>query len=286
MMTELPPDSNQHSGAFLGDTPERSYAGLLRRFTRFAAPEIQRLIDSLDLEPGSWVLDAGCGAGGTTAWLAEAVGTRGAVVAMDLSHPHCLATRSEAPRGRVVQADLLRHPFRPGRFDLVWTMNTLNHLESPASGCRALGTTLRRGGRLVAVQGHFLPEMLFAWDDLLERAVTDACCRAYLERYGRDLGEMADQRRLLGALQDAGLRRVRARTVVIERQQPLSPDDRDYFLHTVFRGHWGPWLHPYLTGEQRRRLERLCDPDSPEFCLDRPDFHHLQTLTAVTGEVP
>lgn len=272
------------SKAFLGDGPTSSYADLLQHYTRFAAPEIQQIIESLGLEPGGRILDAGCGAGMTTGWLTERVCPTGLVVGMDLSRAHCRIAHEQAPWAMVVQAGLPRHPLRRQCFDLVWVMNTLNHLEHPVAGCRALAETLRPGGRLVALQGHFLPEMLFAWDDRLERAVTDACCQVYLDRYGRDLAEMAGQRRLIGILQEAGLGRVRARTVMIERQQPLCEADRNYLHHAVFRGYWGPKLQPYLTAGDWRRLEELCDPRSAEYCLDRPDFHHLQTLTTVIGE--
>ena len=273
----------------LGDHAGRAYADRLQRFARFAAPEIERVIDSLAIGSGDRVLDAGCGTGLTTAWLTRRTGSEGegVVVGIDLSSRHCKVARASLGRARVVNGDLQRAPLKEAAFDLVWVLNTVNHLQSLETGCRTLSELLRPGGRLVAVQSHFLPEMNFAWDVRLERAVTDACHQYYRDKYRLNVADTSAVRRLVGAMHDSHLRDVRASTSVIERQQPLCDADRDYFLHAVFKGYWGgPKLQPYLTPEDWKQLQRLCDPESRDYCLDRPDCHHVQTHTAVTGVVP
>ena len=77
----------------------------------------------------------------------------------------------------------------------------------------------------------------------------------------------------------AGLRLGRVRTVNVERVQPLSDTDREYFETTVFRDTWGERLRPYLSDVDWLALRNNTDPASPGYCLDRDDFHHLQTLT-------
>jgi hypothetical protein len=74
-----------------------------------------------------------------------------------------------------------------------------------------------------------------------------------------------------------------SRTYVLERTQPLAQADRDYFQQAVFEGVWGERIWPYLDAEYRERLGRNCDPASPDHCLDRVDFHHIQTLTVCAG---
>jgi hypothetical protein len=71
--------------------------------------------------------------------------------------------------------------------------------------------------------------------------------------------------------------------LTIERVQPLSDDDRAYFAQTMFEGSWGERLRPFLTPAMWRALCRNTQNDSPDYCLNRNDFHHIQTLTLCVG---
>jgi len=144
---------------------------------------------------------------------------------------------------------------------------------------RDMRAALRPGGRIVLAQSGFLPEMFFAWDAPLDDAVRSACHLYYRERYGLTLDDTARIRGLVGMLQRAELRVGRVRTLVVERTQPLSEADRAYFEETIFRGSWGERLRPYLSPAQWQALRNNIEPASAGYCLDREDFHHLQTLT-------
>jgi len=72
---------------------------------------------------------------------------------------------------------------------------------------------------------------------------------------------------------------------VIERLFPLSEKDEAYLREAMFRDTWGERLRPYLADDDYLELRRLCDPESPEFALRRPDFHFLQTFTLAVGSV-
>lgn len=273
----------------LGDTISSMYADKLELFNRFAEPEIQQLIGRLAPRSGDPVLDAGCGVGLTIAWFSERVGSAGLVVGCDLSGPHLRVARNQPnDAGRqveFVQCDIATTPFRECSFDLVWCANTINHLKDPVAGIRQLASTLRPGGRIAVVQSGFLPDMFFAWDERLERAVTRAVRQYYRDKYGLVERDVRDARGVFGLVLRAGLSDVSTRTVVIERTAPLSDVDRNHLLHAVFNGYWGERLRPYLSDDDWSALQRLCDPASSEYCLDWPDFHHLQTLTMVVGRV-
>jgi len=267
----------------LHDAPNRSYAGKLERFGRFVAPELRSLFSGLGLAPRSRVLDVGCGVAFATRLLSELLGPQAQVVGVDLSLPHLLS--AVETRGiDLVQADAARLCFRDGSFDLIWSCNTVNHLGDPLAALRAMRAALRPGGRLALAQSGFLPEMYFAWDAPLDEAVRRACHEYYRERYGLKLQDTARVRGLLGLLQRAGLQAARTRTVVVERMQPLTEADRAYFEETVFRGTWGERLRPFLTDAEWFALQRNTDPASDDYCLDREDFHHIQTLTVCVGQ--
>lgn len=275
------------SSGLLGDTPTRAYGNKLELFNRFAEPEIRTLIGTLAPRRGARVLDAGCGVGLVSAWFSEHVGPSGLVVGCDLSGPHLQLARDQpvltGHQLGFVQCDIATPPFRDGSFDLIWCANTINHLTDPVAGIRRLAATLRPAGRLALVQSGFLPDMFFAWDERLERAVTSAVRRYYRDKYGFDERDVTAMRGLVGLAQRAGLAQVTAQTVVIERTSPLSTADRDYLLHAVFNGYWGDRLRPYLDEADWLTVQHLCDPESPDFCLDRPDVHHVQTLTMIVG---
>jgi SAM-dependent methyltransferase len=266
----------------LGDAPDRSYATKLERFGCFAAPELERVFADLNALSRGTALDLGCGTGLATALLAERLGPDVDIVGVDLSLPHLRAARRHHALP-LVQSDAARLGFRDAAFDFIWTCNTINHLADRVTGLHALRRHLRIGGRLVVAQSGFLPEMFFAWDSALEDAVRTACHRYYRERYGLQISATAGIRAVVGALRAAGFDGVVARTYLIERTQPLSQTDRDYFQHAVFEGVWGPKVWPYLDAEHRDKLRRDCDPASADYCLDRADFHHLQTLTVCEG---
>jgi SAM-dependent methyltransferase len=183
----------------------------------------------------------------------------------------------------VAQADIRQPPFAPATFDLVWTLNTVNHLRDPGAGVHALANLLRTEGRLVLAQSSFLPDMFFAWDARLERLTTEAVHAYYRDRYQLSERDLAGVRGLLGLLRRAGLKQVSVKSWLIERVVPLSAADEAYLLHTQFQGTWGERLRPYLSGADFSELTRLCDPADDDYALRRPDFHFLQTLTVAVA---
>jgi len=272
------------SPGLLGDTAARDYAWKLRLFNAFASPELRQAIAKLDLRPGMRVLDAGCGTGEALGWLAADLGPDGMVVGMDLASAHTTAARAVAPAGSaVMQADLLQLPFAPGSFDLIWSVNTLNHLHDPVACLMQLASLLRPGGRIALGQSSLLPDMYFAWNARLERLVNEAVRQYYRDRYQVSERDLADVRALVGRLRQAGLRNVAARTVMIERLAPVNVADEAYLVEAIFRGSWGERLRPYLDAGDYAELSRLCDPGHAGFALRRPDFHFLQSFTLVVA---
>jgi SAM-dependent methyltransferase len=269
----------------LGDTTARDYSRKLRLFNAFAEPELRQIIASLNLKPKARVLDAGCGTGQALQWLSDEVGSDGVIVGIDLAAAHVAAARASAsPRTMVLQADLLKAPFRGANFDLIWCMNTINHLRDPVVAVKLLGSLLCPAGRIALGQSSVLPDMYFAWDARLERLTNEAVRQYYRDRYGVSERDLAAVRSMLGVLRQAQLRNARARTFVIERVSPLGPADEAYLTETIFRDTWGERLRPYLSSDDYDELTRLCDPQHPQFALRRSDFHFLQTFTLAVGE--
>jgi SAM-dependent methyltransferase len=279
-------DRSNRLPGLLDDTVARDYSRKLRLFNVCAEPELRQAVASLSLAPGMRILDVGCGTGEALQWLANDVGAQGLVVGMDLATAHAAAARaSVAPQTCVLQADLLQPPLGAGSFDLIWSVNTVNHLREPLAALQRLATLVRAGGRIALGQSSMLPDMYFAWDSRLERLVNEAVRQYYRDRYRLDEGNLAAVRSTVGLLRRAQLRDVTVRTSMIERVSPLRPADEAYLLEAIFRGTWGERLRPYLSREDYDELAQLCEPGDARFALRRPDFHFLQSFTLVIGTV-
>jgi SAM-dependent methyltransferase len=274
------------STSLLGDTSDRDYSAKLRRFNAFAEPEIRVLIRSLELKPGMHILDAGCGTGEALNWLSSEVKPSGSVVGIELATAHVAAARTHAsPTIQIHQADLFEFSMKHASFDLVWCVNTINHLTNPVDGVRHLAKLLRPKGRLALGQSSLLPDMYFAWDARLERVTNEAVRSYYRDRYHLEEQDLAPVRAIVGILHRANLQKITARTIVIERLGPLDAATASYLTEAIFRDTWGEHLRPYLSSADYTELSRLCDPQHPRFALRRPDFHFLQSFTLAVAEV-
>jgi len=90
-------------------------------------------------------LDAGCGNGRyakfTSEWGARVIGVDISsavdVAAANLQSHECVD---------ILQADLFRLPFRPGVFDMAYSVGVLHHTPDAAGAFRSVATTVRPGG--------------------------------------------------------------------------------------------------------------------------------------------
>jgi ubiquinone/menaquinone biosynthesis C-methylase UbiE len=271
-------DRSPGEDRILGDTPTRSYSEKLDWFGRFIAPDLRKVFEAANLPESGFILDLGCGTGNAIRLLDDLLPDEANIIGIDLSLPH-LQTASTNSSQTFVQADLENLCFGESSFDYVWCCNTINHVADKRTALLAIAKLLRPGGRLVLAQSGFLPEMFFAWDAVLDEALQQATYRYYRERYGLERADIADVRRLVGSLNEAGFADVATHTYTIERTQPLSQADRAYFENSIFRGLWDSRIRGLLDSETADALDRNCRIESDQYWLDRPDFHHLQTLT-------
>src|SRR5215217_2759421 len=133
----------------------------------YATPEQQRLIeqaehwrdrlirDGTTLEPGTRLLEVGCGVGAVLAVLGqEFPGLRlfGVDIEpkqLDFAREHLARTGVEAT---VLEADALALPFEDESFDHVWMMWLLEHIADPPSALREARRVLVSGGVITAIE--------------------------------------------------------------------------------------------------------------------------------------
>ena len=131
------------------DTTTRGHVEALLNMNRVLA-------DRAGIQPGARVLDAGCGVGGSSIWLAQA---RDAIVvgitpvASQVARARRFAAaRKLGDRIAFEQADYTSTPFSDASFDIVWALESLCHAPDKAAFYREAARLLRPGGRLVLAE--------------------------------------------------------------------------------------------------------------------------------------
>lgn len=136
-----------HFGYFAPGT--RSHGEALLNMNRVLA-------ERAGIVPGQRVLDAGCGVGGSSLWLAEQRGaqvTGITPVASQVARARQFADqRGLAAQARFEQADYTATPFEAGSFDVVWALESLCHAPVKAAFYHEVARLLRPGGRLVVAE--------------------------------------------------------------------------------------------------------------------------------------
>jgi SAM-dependent methyltransferase len=111
----------------------------------------QRLLSetgwTLESLSGSWVLDAGCGAG---RFLSVAAESGAQVVGLDLSDAVDAAAQTLVGRDNVhlVQGRIDQPPFRAGAFDAAYCIGVIQHTNDPQASVRGVARSVRPGGRI------------------------------------------------------------------------------------------------------------------------------------------
>jgi tocopherol O-methyltransferase len=107
------------------------------------------------VRPGSRVLDAGCGVGGSSIWLARHAGATAVgitPVRSQVTIARQMAAADAGGRALFLQADYTAVPFAGATFDAVWALESLCHAADKAAFYREAARVLRPGGRLVVAE--------------------------------------------------------------------------------------------------------------------------------------
>jgi ubiquinone/menaquinone biosynthesis C-methylase UbiE len=177
---------------------------------------------------GETALDAGCGTGIYTAWLAE----RGLeLTGIDVNPGFLEAARRRAPAARLVEGTVTRLPFADGEFDLTLAVTLFCFLsrEERAAAARELVRVTRPGGRMVV--GELARLSLWAAQRRLKGWLGSETWRAArftsageLRRLLRDAGATAISSRYALYLPPLDTRLVTHHAETIERlARPLGP---------------------------------------------------------------
>jgi arsenite methyltransferase len=252
-------------------------------------PEYEAMLRSVGIQPGWRVLDAGCGSGSYLPLIAEAVGSTGAITALDLAPDNVavverrvtdwdLAAPVEARTGSVTGL-----PYADDAFDAVWCAATTQYLtDGELAATLAEFRRVVRPGGIVALKDfdsamwRFLPAPAGIYTHIVEAMAQGGAVQAAGCLRAPALGSW---------LRRSGLGAVWSRTTLVERNAPLGPAERQ---------HWGDLLTTWpsiaagyeLPAADRALWARLTDPAERAHLLDDPDFYCSEGHVLVVGRVP
>ena len=156
------------------------------------------IADALDVDASDHVLEAGCGTGGTSIWLAQRYGAR--VIGITLSENQARRARKLAVAKRVSHLvqffvmDFVRTAFPDGFFTKIFASESVCYAQEKGRFLWEAKRLLRRGGRLLVLDG-------FRSDSNLNRR--DKCVLDKW-RHGWALPEMVSLREFSDALASTG----------------------------------------------------------------------------------
>ncbi len=165
------------------------------------------LIDALlawaEVSAPQAILDAGCGIGGSTLYLARQYGARATGITLSPVQAERAQARAQAAglgdRVNFQVADALATPFPDASFDLIWSLESGEHMPDKAAFLRECYRLLAPGGQLVFVTWchrptHSLAGPLVAAEESLLQAIYDIYYLPYVlalpayEAIARDCG--------------------------------------------------------------------------------------------------
>jgi ubiquinone/menaquinone biosynthesis C-methylase UbiE len=126
-------------------------------YQRYGVPALgtakaQDLVALAALQPGERVLDVACGTGVVTRQAAQAVGTAGQVIGLDINEGMLQVARTVAPpAGAPIawrNASVMALPFPEASFDVVLCQWGLEFFPDRAQGLREMARVLMPGGRV------------------------------------------------------------------------------------------------------------------------------------------
>jgi cyclopropane fatty-acyl-phospholipid synthase-like methyltransferase len=154
---KIPPPLKYYKGREIADAMHYSGASWLVRESREREEECSTMLKALHLKPGQTVCDMGCGNGFYTLKLAQIVGEKGQVLAVDIQ-PEMLSLLNERAKEEKLAniKPILGTPVDPnlpeGKIDLILCVDVYHEFSNPEEMLAVMRKSLKPGGRIALAE--------------------------------------------------------------------------------------------------------------------------------------
>uniref|UniRef100_A0A8C9ZME3 phosphoethanolamine N-methyltransferase n=1 Tax=Sander lucioperca TaxID=283035 RepID=A0A8C9ZME3_SANLU len=264
LLEKVPRSSSTQNGfntfqQFL-DNQQYTNRGILRYEKMFGAGYVstvgpsttKEFVDLLNLKPGQKVLDVGCGIGGGDFYMAKTFGVE--VLGLDLSNNMVdiameRAITEKLPSVQFEVADATKRSFPEGSFDVIYSRDTILHIDDKLALFKRFHSWLKPGGKLL-ISDYCCGEK--PWTPVFEAYVKQRGYVLYTpSQYGKFLQDagfcnVCSEDRTAQFIQMIKTELQRAEVIKDEFIQEFS--EEDYFA--IVNG-WSEKLERSNSGDQR-----------------------------------
>jgi len=256
--------------------------------TKFREPLINRIINSLNIKPGSKGIDIGCGIGYITKILSTKTGHEGKIVGLDYSEDFIEFAKKNAQQKNMEfhQGDINCLNYKRDSFDWIWSMDTIwagpeefgCPADNPDQILNKFHQILKPGGMVYLV--FWSSQKLLPGYPLLE-----ARLNAATSANAPYLNNMNPDNHILNGrtwLSKANFENIEAKTFLSDIAAPLSENSKNA-LKTLFQMFWGN-SEREVSPEDWVKFNAICSPNSDEFILNSPAYYGFYTYTLFQGQ--
>jgi len=248
---------------------------------------IREAIETLRLPSGSSGMDAGCGVGLQCLLLAEAVGLDGHVTGIDVT-PEFLDRGREiakdagfSERISFKEGDIFNLPFDDNSFDWIWSSDCVGYAPyEPLPLMQEMKRAVKPGG--IVAFAAWSSEKLLPGYPILEALLGTTSVGLAPFVPGKDPNKHF--LRALGWFRELGFGEPKAEVFSQSFCAPANDEMRNSLMY-LFESRWSE-VESELEPEDRAQFQRLCNPDSPDFILDHPDYYGFFNYSMFWGKVP
>lgn len=248
-------------------------------------PIIERAAGLIGIGPGTKGLDVGCGNGLQSMIFARMSQPGGTVNCLDASAELLEIARRNASEGSLghnldfTQARAADMPFEDDRFDWAVSIDCVGYGTGSFTEEISEMARVTRPGGIVALMA-WTGQQILGGHAMLEAKLN--ATPAGLAPYRADTTPQNHFLGIAGRMRAAGLTNISAETICADFSGPLD-QARQAALGSLMRMRW-PNSSAYLSRSEQAILRSLSDPASPQFLLDKPDYHGMFFYLLFRGE--